>query len=448
MVLAIVGLVALILIAKGILPFQMTKEKLCETSNRWSSWFGEGGPAGLGIAGSLKTANPIGGSFCSATNVEFDAKDWTTCDPEFKSKFMATSDEDERTKWAKHCAAQQVMEHVLSCYGLGGAGKWEPDSFVCYTFAIRGEDEEFETEDELKAYQQKVIKAVGAGMSAKGELLSTNVLNEIGRLARERQLYLMLVNHYKDRIWAGIDQCKANDEVDALNLTNLIIESPADVASILSGNINPTKVDKVNDIESDDGINCGQLNQNIAEHWTKIEKYNASANSVDAELVRVSDEAGVPEGTITKDSLGELAGDVNQIKFDEDFLMELASTTKVLGRDITYEQALHSLDNFEVLHGYEIKMGTLYEIGFCNPPLKIGSGLGARFMCNYAHAQMVQVAVGGTGAGGQLRTGSPYPGYCHSFGSVGGLKIDIGILDAPRKWCENMMEGIFGPSAV
>jgi len=413
MIIAVVAFTVLILIARGILPFQASKEKLCETSNEWSSMMGVGGSAG----------------FCSATSLVIDAKDWSKCDTSFKSGFFNAKSEKDRTKWAKHCAAQQILDNIVGCFGMGGKGAWDPSSFMCYTFVVKLDKETEEAMDKVDAFAESVQKRVVESVkAATGETLKKSVTNEIEGLAKERKMYEMLVDWHIDKIWAKIDSCKKNEEIDALNLTLKIVETPNDISNIISGSIDATK-DGCNDVES-------VINDNLDTITARRENVNETDEKLDKLLV----DNGIQKEVVTAGDVAELSGAIGTFSFSEDFLKSLAKTTKIKGTDETYADAMLSLENFELVGGIDIDQGGFYEIGYCSPPNKLGSGVGVRLFCNMLmHGQVVQVAVGGTGAGGLLRTGSPLPAYCGSFSSQTG-----GIWDAPTKWCENIMEGVFG----
>jgi len=412
---ALVGFLILFAIANGLIDIEGSKEVLCKTANRWS----------------------VGG-FCKATNVIIDAKDWEKCDPLFKANFLnAGSDDSEKTKWAKHCAAQQVLYHAYECYNMGGCGSWTPESFMCYTFAIRSDKDIGElTKDALNNYANTVKDKIIKYMEAMGLPKDKDFVRELTSKMEDKKMYGLLEDHYVDVIWAKIYNCSMSEDTDTLNLTYRITDKSEEINVVLDGQIDTSKE------------GCSNVKSEIQEYINSINEVRPRIAEIDTEIDGLVVEYGIDKSIIDAELVATLSGDIDKFSFDQEFLRELSKEVGPSGADITYSSLLGSSKNIEVLWDIDITQGSFYEMGFCNPDLDLGTGLYDTLVCSSIgvdRGQAVQIAIGGGGAGGLLRTGSPYPGYCDYF-TVYKRKDAIGdFLHTPREWCKNIMQAITGP---
>jgi len=113
----------------------------------------------------------------------------------------------------------------------------------------------------------------------------------------------------------------------------------------------------------------------------------------------------------------------------EENIKEILETKNITGKDESYKSRFDNIDKrFKFLGEFEINPNSLFEIGFCDPPIEIGQGPLAGMKCSILGGQQVQLGPGGTV--GVSREGSP---YCNVFNAFNKLDIVRGM----QKYCES-----------
>jgi len=373
------------------------------------------------------------GGFCTAENEVIGAKDWEECDASFKAGFIASETDAGRTDYAKKCASQQVLDLIAECWYDGGDGVWNPNSFMCWTFTVKIDEDLEQTKSELDALAEDVKTQIKQELGPGHTKLAT----ELAKLVKEKKIYGLLVEYYTDRIYVTIKDCVYGG-TDAEKLAKDMAKEENDVATLLSENIDKTK------------SGCTGLSSEVNKFKKDAAEFQSKEDTVGKSLSAAATKYGIASVEAAKlvSDITAISEKIERFAIDEDYLEKVAEDTNILGEDKTYAAHFRGNSVFDVLHGTEIRQGELYEIGYCNPPNAIGGGIAARFTCTMlkeGFGQSVQLTSAGGGASGTMRTGSPIPGYCNLFEIYTGDNWLINKLQAPRTWCKNLAETIIGP---
>ena len=371
--------------------------------------------------------------FCKAENEVIGAKDWDECDASFKSGFVASETEAERTDYAKKCASQQVLNLIAECWYRGVEGIENPDSFMCWTFTVQIDEDLETTQSELDELGERVKTEIKQELGPGHTKLAT----ELAKLTKEKKIYGLLVEYYTDRIYANIKDCVYGG-TDAVELAKDMAKEESDVAKLLSENIDETKPDCT--------ISASDLNtfkEGTVEFQSKEDAVGESLSAATTKYGIASVETAKLVADITA-----ISDRIERFAIDEDYLEKVAETTNRPDETKTSSSYFRGNSIFDVLHDTEIRQGELYEIGYCNPPNAIGGGIAARFTCTMlkeGFGQSVQLTSAGGGASGTMRTGSVIPGYCNLFEIYTGDNWLVNKLQAPRTWCKRLAENVIEP---
>lgn len=479
MILIILAIVGLIFGVTFLIGFKGSgvgniRNKICKYTNQMRTKFGILGPMEDLRPGAIVPKMP---KFCTTSLEQIAANDWGKCDTYFENQYNGwqgiAKDELEALRG---CAAHQIIDLAWQCWDMGGQGTLEPESWMCFTVQVgtelQGEVDVDKVYLKLRKNLKKELgcspdseKDYGITHSDCSKLLDILPQKLVDKLVHSNTIEMyenMIIQGYttKNEEKLGLTDC-VKENVDIIDLFTQITDA-SKVESILQDTVVTSKKgcegvisfvkEKMNRIDSErDGID--KINADI--HTEIKDALGVKAENPGEPICTKKDESGncIEEFNPTQldvllETTFEIGSKLPELgEIDKEYLYEIMRTTNVKDEYYTYTSVIPK-DKLEVIADFKIIPGSLFEIGFCDPPLPIGSGVVQRFTCGFkceivngewecGEKQRIQLASGGGGAGGISRVGSPYPSYCQ-LGNV----LNLPVARELRKGCEIIVGGV------